>query len=96
MASINIHYPLRPCYVFRDGGDYKKEKALFHCWCYESEVVAPSPFNGGHPGGTVSATTGIVELEDGSVCQVYPRHIQFLDRKFDEYAFPEVSEDENP
>lgn len=74
----------RPCLVKRDcdkGGKERKEvvKALFHCWVYKSEVVPPSPMVGGHSGGIVSGVLGLVENEDGTIDQVYPSRIKFLD-----------------
>ena len=94
MANIDIHYPLRPCYMTRSFREGTKVKALFHCWVHESNVIPPSPLKGGHAGGVVATTLGLVELEDGSVVKVYPEDIQFLDSKFDEYSFPEVNENE--
>lgn len=48
-------------------------------------VVEPSPMIGGGPGGTVSYTLGIVEFGDGTVNQVFPEKIKFIDNAFDEY-----------
>ena len=89
MASINIHYPLRPCYVPNCRKVRNPEKGLFHCWSHESEVIPPSPLMGGHNGGVVAGVVGIVELEDGSIIKVYPTDIRFCDNEFDNYAFPE-------
>lgn len=74
----------RPCLVKRDcdkGGKERKEvvKALFHCWVYKFEVVPPSPMLGGHSGGVVSGVLGLVENEDGTIDQIYPSRIKFLD-----------------
>lgn len=63
---------LRPCIV-------EEMKGLFHKWIERSEVVAPSPLVGGHSGGEVRWTAAIVEFEDGSVSEVMPHSIRFLD-----------------
>lgn len=86
--DINIKYSLRPCMVaIRKGGD--ERKALFHCWSQWMDVVAPSILKGGHVGGQVSETYGIVEFEDGTVQNVYPNLIRFLDNPFIEYIWEE-------
>ena len=52
----------------------------FHGWNKNSDVIAPSPFVGGHAGGVVSHTYGIVEFPDGTVSEfIYPREIKFCD-----------------
>ena len=35
--------------------------------------------SGGHPGGQIAYTMGIVEYMDGTVDRVYPEYIRFLD-----------------
>jgi hypothetical protein len=88
---------LRPCYVTRREvtvGDkphalkttVRTDNALFHCWEQKSQVVAPSPMVGGHPGGTVSGVLGIVEFANGSIAEVEPTDIVFIDNKHEEYA----------
>lgn len=62
-------------------------KALFHCWDFRSELCDASPMIGGHPGGQVSGTFGIVEYEDGTVHEVLPTRIRFVDREIKNYAF---------
>ena len=74
----------RPCLVKRDCDKWSKKrkevvKALFHCWVHKSEVVSPSPMLGGHSGGVVSGVLGLVENEDGSISQIHPSRIKFLD-----------------
>ena len=102
--AIGIDY--RPCivnileisYKKWSGGKIEKvikrrsetHKALFHCWSYRSEFCDASPMIGGHPGGQVSGTFAIVEYEDGTIREVEPTHIQFLDNLMSVYAFPEV------
>lgn len=76
--KIEFVSQLRPCYV--DG-----TKALFHGWGQNKRVVEPSPMIGGGPGGTVAYTLGIVEFSDGTVKQVFPERIKFIDNIFDEY-----------
>lgn len=63
---------LRPCYVH-------ERKALFHKWEDKSEIVPPSIMVGGHNGGIVRCTLGIVEYEDGTVHECYPYEIKFVD-----------------
>lgn len=60
----------------------KKIKALFHCWNYR--------LIGGHPGGQVSGTFAIVEYEDGTIHEVEPTQIRFVDNAMSEYVFPEM------
>ena len=67
-------------------------KALFHCWDHRSELYDASPMIGGHPGGQVSGTFAIVEYEDGTIHEVEPTQIQFVDNAMREYAFPEAEE----
>lgn len=88
--EIDVKNQLRPCYVYVK--DNIKKKALFHCWSFESEVVEPSLMIGGHPGGTVSCTMAIVELENGRVIVMPPASIQFLDNKFIDYIWDEKGE----
>lgn len=52
----------------------------FHGWNNKSDIYAPSPMIGGHPGGVVSATYGIVEFPDGTVNEfIHPKEIKFCD-----------------
>lgn len=80
----------------KDGGksikiieEEQEIKALFHCWNHRSELYGASPMIGGHPGGQVSGTFAIVEYEDGTVHEVEPQNIRFVDNLMTEYAFPE-------
>ena len=43
------------------------------------QVIDASPMIGGHPGGQIAYTLGIVEFMDGTVGQVSPGYIKFLD-----------------
>ena len=65
-------------------------KALFHCWSHKSELVGESPCYGGHPDGQISETFGIVEYEDGTIHEVDPTSIRFVDNAMSEYAFLEM------
>lgn len=67
-------------------------KALFHCWSHRSEVVGESALRGGHPAGRISSTFAIVEYSDGTIHEVEPTYIQFMDNAMSEYAFPEMEE----
>lgn len=62
----------RPCVV--DGME-----ALFHRWEDYSEIVSPSPWKGGHPGGSMRCTFAIVEMADGSIRRVEPPDVRFTD-----------------
>lgn len=84
MAGLNVEIKLRPCYIL---GKDSKQKALFHCWSYHSDIYAPSPMVGGHPGGVVARMSAIVELEDGSVTLIHPQSIKFVSGIFDEYVW---------
>ena len=66
---------LRACKVDKLGN------AFFHEWIKISKIIEPSPLVGGHPGGVISNTLGIVELLDGTVATVDPRSIKFTDIK---------------
>jgi hypothetical protein len=88
MAGLYLETKLRPCLV--GSPKQEKQKGLFHCWEYYSEVVAPSPMVGGHLGGTVSGVRGVVELEDGKVMCIMPQMIQFVDDKQFDYIWPDA------
>ena len=42
-------------------------------------MVMESLAIGGHPAGIIAATFAIIELEDGTVKEVYPNKIKFAD-----------------
>lgn len=71
-ATFSIEAELRPCLV--DG-----KRALWHEWTTRWEIVPPSIMAGGHGGGQVSASLALVEFEDGTVAEVYPSRVRFLD-----------------
>lgn len=55
------------------------KKALFHRWHEFYNVVGESPMVGGPPAGQVKYTLGTVEFEDGSIEEVAPHKIRFVD-----------------
>jgi hypothetical protein len=79
-SEISIRGDLRPCIVIN-------RKALFHKWSDKSKIVEPSPMIGGHNGGVLKYTVGIIEYEDGTVTECYPYEIKFVDGKAKEYCF---------
>lgn len=64
-------------------------RELFHCWSRRSEIVGESYLRGGHSAGQVSSTFAIVEYEDGTVHEVEPWSIQFVDNVMSEYELSE-------
>lgn len=76
MKMLEVTESLRRCEV--DG-----KAALFHRWCDISEIVPPSVMVGGHGGGVVQDTFGIVEYLDGSVARVKPERIVFVTESAD-------------
>ena len=96
-GKITIGIDYRPCIVHIpeesvkcSGGKMRiitreqNEKALFHCWSHRSEVL-----RGGHSAGQVSSTFAIVEFDDGTVHEVEPWNLRFIDQLTDEYDFTE-------
>lgn len=81
MGVKAIKYQLRSCYIWVD--DIRK-RALFHCWSFNSKVIEPSPMIGGHKLGTIAYTTALVELEDGTVLNVFPENLVFDDHILEE------------
>ena len=59
--------------------ELRAKRALFHGWDGIKQVIDASPMIGGHPGGQIAYTMGIVEYMDGTVDRVYPEYIRFLD-----------------
>ena len=80
MASL-VSNMYRPCYA-------KGERGLFHHWVDIAEVIGSSMVVGGHPGGKLRMTYGIVELQDGRVKLYEPKDIRFADGGvFGEFMF---------
>lgn len=104
-GKITIGIDYRPCIVhipavtknrrqdlnvYREVVEPEKDvKALFYCWSHRSEVVGESYLCGGHSVGQVSSTFAIVEFEDGTVHEVEPCNIRFIDKLIKEYSFEE-------
>lgn len=84
MASLNneiiIKSELRPCFV-------KDKKALFHKWNEFSKPVPGGITPIDPPPGEIKYTLGMVEYEDGTVEEVAPHYIKFIDNKIKEYDF---------
>ncbi|MBP2027412.1 hypothetical protein J2Z35_001206 [Acetoanaerobium pronyense] len=63
---------LRKCIV-------KEKEAYFHKWSEIAQVIPPSVAMGGHGGGVIQRTLGIIEfLDNGSVHECYPNEIRFI------------------
>lgn len=56
----------------------KGKKAKFHRWIDRQWIVAPAIALGGHNGGQLTATFGLIEYEDGTMDEVYPSEIKFI------------------
>ena len=93
-GKITIESGLRPCIVRIPDKkkQFKEMKALFHCWGFRSEVIGESYLRGGHSAGQISATFVLVEYEDGTIHEVEPTQIRFVDNAMSEYVFPEMEE----
>ena len=74
----------RPCLV-------NGVKALFHMWSNYCYPVEDSLLRGGHRAGEIKGTVAIVEYEDGTVAEVDPKSIKFVDNKIKDYAFYEIN-----
>jgi hypothetical protein len=77
---MKVEIELRPCLV-------SGQKALFHRWVDISNVIEPSPMIGGHGGGVIKSTLGLIEYEDGATGLVHPTTIVFKDEKIKEFMF---------
>lgn len=86
-AQMNEQNKLRRCKV--DG-----VPAMFHRWCDVAEIVPPSVLKGGHSGGVVKDTFGIVEYADGSVVRVKPERIIFDTDTEDDPGAKDISSEE--
>ncbi len=86
MQNIEINFGVRPCIVTQNG---EEKKVLFHMWENFAKPVAADVYAGGCPEGQISIVFGIVEYEDGSVDEVRPAQIRFVDNKIKGYAFEE-------
>ena len=76
--------------VYREVVEPEKDvRALFHCWSHRSEIVGESYLRGGHSAGQVFSAFAIVEVEDGTVHEIEPCNIRFVDNLTMEYSFEE-------
>lgn len=87
MQNIEINFGVRPCIVTQNGEE--KKALFFHMWNNFAKPVAADVYAGGCPEGQISIVFGIVEYEDGSVDEVRPAQIRFVDNKIKGYAFEE-------
>lgn len=60
------------------------KNALFHKWTTRKQVIGQSPMIGGHPGGQIEFTFGLVEYEDGTIEEIVPAEITFIDGRIKE------------
>ena len=67
----------------------EKHNALFHRWHESFWTIGESPLVGGPSAGQMSALSGVVEYEDGTVHQVNAEWIQFVDGMTNDFYFPE-------
>lgn len=89
--AIGIEY--RPCMVKTE--EEREAKALFHRWGtkrlpYDEISTSVSGFFIKKFEGFVEETFAIVEYEDGTVHEVEPQYIRFVDNAMSEYVFPEM------
>lgn len=93
--KITTKEATRPCVVlYLDWDENRKivkksKNALFHRWADKAEIVPPSVLKGGHGGGIVRGVLAIVEYEDGTVGEVLPENIKFVDSPHRDYTFTE-------
>lgn len=71
----------------------KKRKRYSICG---AKPVAADVYAGGCPEGQISIVFGIVEYEDGSMDEVRPARIRFVDNKIKDYVFEDAKEDYVP
>lgn len=90
-GNIEIKYELRPCFVYLPKISYKswdnENQEMKHV-IRRKEETQKSLFHCWHP------VTGyaIVEYEDGTIHEVKPTQIRFVDNAMSEYAFPEMKQ----
>ena len=53
----------------------------FHCWEYYSRPIDPSPFVGGHPGGTFCECYALIEKADGVIHRFGHGKFRFVDEE---------------
>jgi len=69
--TFTVGNELRPCLV-------DDKRALWHKWTERREIIPPALLKGGHGGGEVASTFALVEYEDGTMAEVYPTRVRFL------------------
>ena len=91
-GNIEIKYELRPCIVYVPAvqemyykGEYLAKRII------EPEHEVNTLFHCWHP------VTGnaIVEYEDGTIHEVKPTQVRFVDNAMSKYALPEMEEKSN-
>ena len=92
-GKITIESGLRPCIV------ENSVKALFHLWAVKRtphyEIKSPvKGFLNPSFEGFDEYIVAFVEYEDGTIHEVEPTQIRFVDNAMSEYAFPEMEEKE--
>lgn len=90
-GKITIEIGLRPCIV------ENSVKALFHLWAVKRtphyEIKSPvKGFLNPSFEGFDEYIVAIVEYEDGTIHEVEPTQIRFVDNAMSEYVFPEENE----
>lgn len=86
MQNIEINFGVRPCIVTQNG---EEKKALFHMWEKFCKACCSGLYIGGCPEGQMSMIFGLVEYNDGTMGEVNPSQIRFVDNKIKDYAFEE-------
>lgn len=83
-VSVKLYEEPRPCEVTIN---LEVHKALFHCWAIRQYVKQAILI--GEASGQITCMYAIVEMDDGSICEVEPYNVRFLDSaaKFNEYAW---------
>ena len=85
--NIEISNALRPCIVTFGKQEAPRERynALLHFWAVKQHPKDAMLV--GETAGQVSFPIGIVEYEDGSVHEIRPQHIRFIDNACADYRF---------
>ena len=84
--DIEINFGVRTCIVTTNG---EEKKALFHMWGNCAKPVAADLYSGSCQEGQMSMIFGLVEYNDGTMGEVNPSQIRFVDNKIKDYAFEE-------
>lgn len=87
MQNIEINFGVRPCIVKQNG---EEKKALFHMWENFAKPVTADLCIGDCSEGQMSMIFGLVEYEDGSMDEVRPARIRFVDNKIKGYDFDKI------